>query len=151
MLTFLIINLKSYRKHLILRINIYPLSSRVLSQRTFSCDESKAVQMPPRLTRGQWQPPLGCGLCSCPCLSDLLRAHGAHGIFHTIRAELQLPFPVSHLQDVHVCTRWCWGARCGDRLDVHTGSLAHDPVYTWWVKSLHINHCSVIFFLNYSF
>lgn len=47
MLTCLIINLKSYRKHLILRINIYPLSSRVLSQRTFYCDESKAVQMPP--------------------------------------------------------------------------------------------------------
>lgn len=46
MLTFLIINLKSYRKHLILRINIYPLSSRVLSQRTFYCDESKAIQMP---------------------------------------------------------------------------------------------------------
>lgn len=49
MLTFLIINLKSYRKYLILRINIYPLSRRLLSQRAFHCDESEATPMPPSL------------------------------------------------------------------------------------------------------
>ena len=41
--------------------------------------------------------------------SGILRADCAHGIFHTIRTELQLPFPVSHLQDVHMCAWWGQG------------------------------------------
>lgn len=98
MLTFLIINLDSYRKYLILRINIYPLSSRILSQRTFYCDESKAIQMPPSLAWHSVGALSGVALYPCACLTDFMRADRAHQYFSQAEAGLPLPFGIARIR-----------------------------------------------------
>lgn len=81
MLTFLIINLKSYRKYLILRINIYPLSRRISSQRTFHCGAGKAVPVPLSPAWHLMEAHSGWGWARVCLLNGFLRADWAHEEF----------------------------------------------------------------------
>lgn len=142
MLTFLIIDLESYRKYLILRINIYPLSRRILSQRTFYRDESKAIQMPPRLAWQQWEPTQvwpRVHVLARP--TDSMRAVCAHQLSHPLRRSCHFP-SAPHLPEVQEVQSESAGRTASIS---QTESLALGTQYLQQVGSLHIGHFGVIY------